>query len=40
MLNKVFTVNELAKGGIDPTLRAQNLDADQWLKFYQTLYEI
>ena len=40
MVNKVFTQTELAKGGIEPTLRAQNLDADQWLKFYQTLYEI
>lgn len=37
MLNKVFTEEELKKGGIDPTLRAQNLGADEWLKFYECL---
>jgi len=37
MLNKVFTKEELQKGGIDSTLRAQNLNADQWLGFYNIL---
>ena len=40
MLNKMFTKEELLKGNIDPTLRAQNLSADDWGKFYQVLYEI
>ncbi len=40
MLNKVFTKEELQKGGIDPTLRAQNLSADEWLNFYRILNEI
>jgi 16S rRNA (adenine1518-N6/adenine1519-N6)-dimethyltransferase len=37
MLNKIFKKEELAKGNIDPSLRAQNLNADQWLKFYMEL---
>jgi 16S rRNA (adenine1518-N6/adenine1519-N6)-dimethyltransferase len=37
MLNKMFTKEELAKGGIDHTLRAQNLDSSQWLAFYKIL---
>jgi 16S rRNA (adenine1518-N6/adenine1519-N6)-dimethyltransferase len=40
MLNKVFTKEDLEKGKIDSTLRAQNLNAEDWLKFYQVLYEI
>lgn len=39
MLNKMFTKEELAKGNIDFTLRAQNLSADDWLKFYKILNE-
>ncbi len=39
MLNKVFTKEELEKGNIDYTLRAQNLSADQWLSFYNVLNE-
>jgi 16S rRNA (adenine1518-N6/adenine1519-N6)-dimethyltransferase len=39
MLNKMFTREELAKGNIDYKLRAQNLSADDWLKFYKILYE-
>ncbi|MBU0534670.1 MAG: 16S rRNA (adenine(1518)-N(6)/adenine(1519)-N(6))-dimethyltransferase RsmA [Patescibacteria group bacterium] len=37
MLNKMFTKEELEKGGIDPTLRAQNLNSSQWLEFYKVL---
>jgi len=37
MLNKVFTKEELEKGKIDSTLRAQNLSADDWARFYQAL---
>lgn len=37
MLNKMFTKEELGKGGIDPTLRAQNLNSSQWLEFYKVL---
>lgn len=38
MLNKQFTKEELEKGGIDASLRAQNLSADQWLKFFKDLH--
>ncbi|HSX39755.1 MAG TPA: 16S rRNA (adenine(1518)-N(6)/adenine(1519)-N(6))-dimethyltransferase RsmA [Candidatus Saccharimonadales bacterium] len=34
MLNKVFTAEELAKVGIDATLRAQNLDVDKWVQLF------
>jgi len=37
MLNKMFTKEELIKGGIDQTLRAQNLNYSQWLEFYKIL---
>jgi 16S rRNA (adenine1518-N6/adenine1519-N6)-dimethyltransferase len=37
MLNKVFTREELEKGGIKTDLRAQNLNADDWLEFYRLL---
>jgi len=37
MLNKMFTKEELEKGGIDQTLRAQNLNSSQWLEFYKVL---
>lgn len=40
MLNKVFKKEELERGTINPTLRAQNLNADEWLSFYKTLNEI
>lgn len=35
MLNKVFKKKELEKGNINPTLRAQNLNAEEWLDFYR-----
>jgi 16S rRNA (adenine1518-N6/adenine1519-N6)-dimethyltransferase len=38
MLNKVFTKEELDQGKIDPGLRAQNLDAEEWLSFFRILY--
>lgn len=37
MLNKMFTKEELEKGGIDQTLRAQNLNSSQWYEFYKIL---
>jgi 16S rRNA (adenine1518-N6/adenine1519-N6)-dimethyltransferase len=37
MLNKMFTKEELSKGGIDSTLRAQNLNSTKWLEFYKIL---
>ncbi|HNS71225.1 MAG TPA: 16S rRNA (adenine(1518)-N(6)/adenine(1519)-N(6))-dimethyltransferase RsmA [bacterium] len=44
MLNKIFTKEELEKGGINPSIRAQNLDSQQWLNFFSklnpALYEI
>lgn len=40
MLNKMFTKEELERGTINPTLRAQNLDADGWLTFYKKINEI
>lgn len=40
MLNKVFKKEELERGTINPTLRAQNLNAEDWLNFYKTLNEI
>jgi len=38
MLNKVFPREELQKQNIDPTLRAQNLNADNWLEFFHALH--
>ena len=38
MLNKPFTEEELAKGGIDPKLRPQNLSAEQWMEFFKVLH--
>lgn len=40
MLNKVFKKEELEKGNINPTLRAQNLNADEWIDFYKKINEI
>ena len=40
MLNKVFKKEELEKGKIDPHLRPQNLNAEEWLNFFKTLNEI
>lgn len=40
MLNKVFKKEELEKGTINPTLRAQNLNANEWLNFYKKINEI
>ncbi|MFH1863451.1 MAG: rRNA adenine dimethyltransferase family protein, partial [bacterium] len=37
MLNKMFTKEELEKGGVAQTLRAQNLNSSQWLEFYKVL---
>lgn len=37
MLNKVFSKEELEKIGVDGTLRAQNLDAETWIKAFKTL---
>jgi 16S rRNA (adenine1518-N6/adenine1519-N6)-dimethyltransferase len=37
MLNKAFSKEELEKGSIDPTLRAQNLGAAEWLSFFRVL---
>ncbi|MBW6441849.1 16S rRNA (adenine(1518)-N(6)/adenine(1519)-N(6))-dimethyltransferase RsmA [Patescibacteria group bacterium] len=40
MLNKIFKQEELEKGKINPSLRAQNLGAEEWLFFYKILNEI
>ena len=40
MLNKVFKKEELEKGKIDGSLRAQNLNAEEWLEFFNILNEI
>ena len=40
MLNKVFKKEELEKGNINPSLRAQNLNAEEWLNFYKKINEI
>ena len=37
MLNKMFTGDELIRGEINPTLRAQNLSAAEWLGFFRVL---
>ncbi len=37
MLNKIFKKDELEKGKIEPTLRAQNLSAEDWFNFYKVL---
>jgi 16S rRNA (adenine1518-N6/adenine1519-N6)-dimethyltransferase len=37
MLNKAFTKEQLELGGIDPKLRPQNLDAQEWLDFFNKL---
>ena len=39
MLNKPFSKEELANGGIDPKLRPQNLGPEEWLEFYRILNE-
>jgi 16S rRNA A1518/A1519 N6-dimethyltransferase RsmA/KsgA/DIM1 with predicted DNA glycosylase/AP lyase activity len=38
MLNKAFSKEDLLKGDIDTNLRAQNLDAGEWLSFFKLLY--
>ena len=38
MLNKQFSDEELQKGGIDSTLRPQNLSSDEWVKFFKELH--
>lgn len=38
MLNKPFSKEELARGGIDPKLRPQNLSPKEWLEFYKVLH--
>ncbi|KKT09415.1 MAG: Ribosomal RNA small subunit methyltransferase A [candidate division WWE3 bacterium GW2011_GWB2_43_22] len=38
MLNKPFSKEELAKGGINPKLRPQNLSPEEWLEFYGILH--
>ena len=38
MLNKPFSKEELARGGIDPKLRPQNLSPEEWLEFYKVLH--
>ncbi|MFZ2664013.1 MAG: 16S rRNA (adenine(1518)-N(6)/adenine(1519)-N(6))-dimethyltransferase RsmA [Patescibacteria group bacterium] len=40
MLNKMFSKEDLAKGNINPALRAQNLSADDWLSFYKVLNKV
>lgn len=40
MLNKVFKKEELERGRINPSLRAQNLNAEEWLNFYKKLNEV
>ena len=40
MLNKVFKKDELEKGKIDPHLRPQNLDAEEWLTFFKVLNSV
>ena len=40
MLNKVFKKDELEKGKIDPHLRPQNLDAEEWLTFFKVLNNV
>lgn len=40
MLNKPFKKEELEEGGILPTLRPQNLSADQWFAFFKILNKI
>jgi 16S rRNA (adenine1518-N6/adenine1519-N6)-dimethyltransferase len=40
MLNKVFKKDELEKGKIDPHLRPQNLDAEEWLTFFKVLNDV
>jgi 16S rRNA (adenine1518-N6/adenine1519-N6)-dimethyltransferase len=37
MLNKRYTTDELARGKVDPTLRAEALTAEQWYEFYKKL---
>ena len=37
MLNKAFLKEELEKGKVGPSLRAQNLNADEWLAFFRIL---
>jgi len=38
MLNKIFKQDELLKAGIKPDIRAQNLNADEWLNMFKCLY--
>jgi len=40
MLNKVFSKEELETGNISPSLRAQNLNANDWLSFYKILNKV
>ncbi len=40
MLNKVFKKEELERVTINPALRAQNLNAGEWLNFYKKINEI
>lgn len=38
MLNKMFTAEELQKGNINPSLRAQNLNSEDWVNFFRILH--
>ncbi|NMB70005.1 ribosomal RNA small subunit methyltransferase A [candidate division WWE3 bacterium] len=40
MLNKPFKKEELEMAGINPTIRPQNLSADQWFAFFRILHNI
>lgn len=40
MLNKPFKKEELELGNIQPTLRPQNLSAEQWFAFFKILHNI
>jgi 16S rRNA (adenine1518-N6/adenine1519-N6)-dimethyltransferase len=39
MINKVFTREELEKGGIEADIRPQNLDSQEWLDFFHVLHQ-
>lgn len=35
MLNKIFTAEELSKFGFDPSLRAENISAQEWIEAFK-----
>ena len=37
MLNKMFTQDEIEKTGINPSLRAQNYNSEDWVNFFKKL---